>query len=101
IGDGRQFLKAEVGLGERGIKLESAFCHQAILQGEVLAVTDATKDPRFADDPFVSAAPSLRFYAGAPLRTADGLAIGTVCVLDTRPRRLTERQQAGLQRLAR
>jgi PAS domain S-box-containing protein len=101
IGDGRQFFKAEVGLGVRETPLETSFCRQAILQSDFLYVPDATKDPRFEGNPLVTDEPGLRFYAGALLKTDDGQPIGTVCVLDTRPRRLTERQQASLQRLAR
>lgn len=101
IGDGRQFFKAEVGLGVRETPLETSFCRQAILQEDFLYVPDATRDPRFEDNPLVTGEPGLRFYAGALLRTAEGHPIGTVCVLDTKPRALTERQRRGLARLAR
>ncbi len=101
IGDGRQFFKAEVGLGVRETPLETSFCRQAILQGDFLHVPDATRDPRLAGNPLVTGELGLRFYAGALLKTEDGHPVGTVCVLDTKPRELTERQQAGLRRLAR
>ena len=101
IGDGRQFFKAEVGLGVRETPLETSFCRQAILQSDFLYVPDAARDPRFAGNPLVTGEPGLRFYAGALLRTEDGYPVGTVCVLDTLPRELTERQQSGLRRLAR
>ncbi|GJD54627.1 PAS domain-containing protein [Methylobacterium dankookense] len=101
IGDGRQFFKAEVGLGVRETPLESSFCRQAILQSDFLYVPDAAQDPRFACNPLVTGEPGLRFYAGALLKTEDGLPIGTVCVLDTKPHELTERQQDSLRRLAR
>ncbi|UHC20238.1 MULTISPECIES: PAS domain S-box protein [Methylobacterium] len=101
IGDGRQFFKAEVGLGVRETPLETSFCRQAILEADFLYVPDATKDPRFAGNPLVTSAPGLRFYAGALLKTGNGQPIGTVCVLDTQPRALSERQQASLKRLAR
>ncbi len=101
IGDGRQFFKAEVGLGVRETPLESSFCRQAILQEDFLYVPDARHDPRFEDNPLVVGDPGLRFYAGALLKTADGHPIGTVCVLDTKPHQLTERQRKGLARLAR
>ncbi|EIZ86817.1 PAS sensor protein [Methylobacterium sp. GXF4] len=101
IGDGRQFFKAEVGLGVRETPLETSFCRQAILQSDFLYVPDATKDPRFEGNPLVTGAPGLRFYAGALLKTEDGQPIGTVCVLDTQPRELTEPQLASLRRLAR
>ena len=101
IGDGRQFFKAEVGLGVRETPLDTSFCQQAILQEDFLYVPDAAKDARFACNPLVTGAPGLRFYAGALLKTAEGHPIGTVCVLDTRPRELTERQRAALRHLAR
>ncbi|GJD57984.1 PAS domain-containing protein [Methylobacterium dankookense] len=101
IGDGRQFFKAEVGLGVRETPLETSFCRQAILHSDFLYVPDAARDPRFACNPLVTGEPGLRFYAGALLKTEDGHPVGTVCVLDTKPRALSERQQAGLRRLAR
>jgi PAS domain S-box-containing protein len=101
IGDGRQFFKAEVGLGVRETPLESSFCRHALLETDFLYVPDATKDPRFECNPLVTGEPGLRFYAGALLRTPDGHPIGTVCVLDLRPRELSEQQQRALQRLAR
>ncbi len=101
IGDGRQFFKAEVGLGVRETPLETSFCRQAILQEDFLYVPDARRDPRFEGNPLVAGEPGLRFYAGALLKTADGLPLGTVCVLDTRARTLSERQRRGLARLAR
>ena len=101
IGDGRQFFKAEVGLGLRETPLETSFCRQALLQEDFLYVPDATRDPRFEGNPLVAGEPGLRFYAGALLRTAEGHPIGTVCVLDTKPHELSERQRKGLLRLAR
>ncbi|GJD52504.1 hypothetical protein OPKNFCMD_5270 [Methylobacterium crusticola] len=101
IGPGRQFFKAEVGLGVRETPLESSFCRQALLQDDFLYVPDAGQDPRFAGNPLVTGEPGLRFYAGALLKTPDGQPIGTVCVLDTKPRALSERQQASLKHLAR
>ncbi len=101
IGDGRQFFKAEVGLGVRETPLESSFCAKAILEDEFLVVPDATRDPRFHGNPLVTGEPGLRFYAGALLRTEDGHAIGTVCVLDVVPRELTALQERTLRVLAR
>ncbi|MFD1787552.1 PAS domain S-box protein [Sphingomonas floccifaciens] len=101
IGEGRQFFKAEVGLGVRETPLESSFCARAILEEEFLLVPDATQDSRFACNPLVVNEPHLRFYAGALLKTGEGLPIGTLCVLDTRPRQLTELQQDTLRVLAR
>lgn len=101
IAEARQFFKAEVGLGVRETPLDSSFCAKAILEEEFLYVPDATKDPRFDCNPLVIGEPCLRFYAGALLRTAEGHAIGTVCVLDYLPRDLTELQQDSLKVLAR
>lgn len=100
IGDGRQFFKAEVGLGVRETPLESSFCAKAILEQDFLLVPDATQDPRFQSNPLVTGEPHLRFYAGALLKTEEGLPIGTLCVLDHRPRQLTELQQETLRVLA-
>ncbi|MGU3537959.1 PAS domain S-box protein [Methylobacterium sp. A54F] len=101
IGDGRQFFKAEVGLGVRETPLDTSFCRQAILQEDFLCVPDASSDGRFAGNPLVTGESGLRFYAGAVLRTAEGYAIGTVCVLDTKSHDLTDRQRKGLMRLGR
>ena len=101
IGDGRQFFKAEVGLGVRETPLESAFCAKALLEEEFLQIADATTDPRFAGNPLVTGKPNLRFYAGALLKTEEGLPIGTLCVLDHEPRSLDKVQEQALRTLAR
>jgi signal transduction histidine kinase len=97
----RQWFKSEVGLGVRETPLATSICAHAILEHDVLVVPDTTLDGRFAENPLVTGDPGLRFYAGALLKTADGLAIGTVCVLDTEPRRLTQEQVDVLRGLAR
>ncbi len=101
VGDGRQFFKAEVGLGVRETPLATSFCARAILEEDFLLVPDAMLDLRFEGNPLVTGEPGLRFYAGALLKTPDGLPIGTLCVLDTQPRALTPLQQSALQILAR
>ncbi|GJD55865.1 HWE histidine kinase domain-containing protein [Methylobacterium dankookense] len=101
IGEGRQFFKAEVGLGVRETPLDSSFCASAILEEDFLLVPDATRDARFECNPLVAGDPHLKFYAGALLKTVDGHAIGTVCVLDYEPRNLTGVQQQTLRVLAR
>lgn len=88
----RQFFKAEVGLGVRSTPLETAFCSHALLEEDVLVIPDATKDARLECNPLVTDAPHLRAYAGALLKTSDGLPIGTICVLDHRPREFTDEQ---------
>src|SRR5882757_6300605 len=86
IDEGRQWFKSEIGLGARQTPLDSSICAHAILEHSFLEVPDTTRDPRFACNPLVTGAPHLRFYAGALLRTPDGLPLGTVFVLDTKPR---------------
>lgn len=101
IDEHRQFFKAEVGLGVRETPLESSFCAKAILEDDFLLVPDATCDHRFDCNPLVTGEPGLRFYAGALLKTAEGLPIGTLCVLDTQPKNLSPLQQRTLRVLAR
>ena len=96
----RQFFKAEVGLGVRETPLETSFCAHAILEDDFLQVPNATLDPRFDCNPLVTGENGLRFYAGALLKTDDGLPIGTLCVLDSRPRQLTALQEQTLRVLA-
>lgn len=100
IGDGRQFFKAEVGLGVREIPLETSFCGHAILDEDFMLVPDATLDRRFDCNPLVTGDPGLRFYAGALLKTAAGLPIGTLCVLDFKPKDLAPHQRMALRTLA-
>lgn len=97
----RQFFMAEVGLGVRETPLESSFCAQAILSEDMMVIPDATKDPRFDCNPLVTDEPHLRFYAGALMKTDAGVPIGTVCVLDYRPRDLDESQIRTMRLLAR
>lgn len=97
----RQFFKAEVGLGVRETPLDTSFCGKAILSEDMMIVPDALEDPRFDGNPLVTQAGGLRFYAGALLKTKDGFPIGTVCVLDTKPRNLDEHQIRTLRLLAR
>jgi two-component sensor histidine kinase len=101
IAEGRQFFKAEVGLGVRETPLDSSFCTRAILEENFLVVPDAAKDPRFNCNPLVVGDPGLRFYAGALLKSRDGYPIGTLCVLDYKPRELTSLQEKTLRILAR
>jgi hypothetical protein len=102
VADGRQWFKAEIGIGARELPLDVSICRHAILQRGVFVVPDLTADPRFEDNPLVTAAGGLRFYAGALLETPEGLPLGTVCVLDVEPRPggVTERQARALAALA-
>jgi GAF domain-containing protein len=82
----RQWFKARVGLDVCETSREISFCGHAILQPDLFEVLDATRDARFADNPLVVGAPFIRFYIGAPLQLPNGLTVGTLCLIDTRPR---------------
>jgi two-component sensor histidine kinase len=101
VTDMRQFFKAEVGLGVRETPLETSFCRHALLEKDFLQVSDAALDPRFDGNPLVHEDPKLRFYAGALVKNKDGVALGTMCVLDFQPRTLDEHQIRTLKLLAR
>ena len=99
----RQWFKAEIGLGVREMPLGDSFCKFALLETDRLVVADTHDDPRFAGNPLAFGPPGLRFYAGEVLKTADGLPLGTLCIIDTKPRPqgLTALQAFALQTLAR
>jgi PAS domain S-box-containing protein len=98
----RQWFKSKVGLATSEISREVAFCAHAILQPDrLLVATDTLADKRFADNPLVTGTPKIRFYAGAPLVTHDGHALGTLCVMDFVPRRLSKGQERVLLALGR
>ncbi len=97
----RQWLKSCIGLEGTEVPREHAFCTFTILGSETLVVEDAMADARFAGNPLVTGAPRIRFYAGAPLINREGLALGSLCVVDQRPRQLTAGQLEALAALAR
>ncbi len=86
----RQWFKSCVGLETREVGRNFAFCAHAILTNEVMVVPDAQEDTRFAHNPLVTGPPHIRFYAGAPLRTSNGLNLGTLTVSDSKPRRFSK-----------
>ena len=102
VDEKRQWIKSKVGIDITESSRDIAFCAHAILNvHEVMEVRDATADPRFVDNPLVATDPHIRFYAGAPLVSRDGLAVGTLCVIDRKPHALTAEQLSALQVLSR
>ena len=97
----RQFFKSHYGLDATETLRQVSFCAHAIHEPELLVVPDALADERFADNPLVTADPRIRFYAGAPLKTQDSHALGTLCVIDRVPRTLSPQQQEALRALSR
>ena len=98
----RQWFKARLGIDVSETPREVSFCAHALEDpSHVLVVPDATRDPRFADNPLVTGGPNIRFYAGAPLVTASGSVLGTLCVIDRKPRELEPFQYEALQALSR
>ena len=97
----RQWFKSRVGLEATHLPRNISFCSHTILQGDIMVVEDAAQDERFADNPMVISEPHLRFYAGAPLTSADGFKVGALCVIDRTPRTLTGEQAETLRILSR
>lgn len=101
VDDDRQWFKSSRGLNERETHRDLSFCAHAICQPGLFVVGNAARDSRFKRNPLVTGSAGVRFYAGAPLVTPDGHALGTLCVLDTVPRKLSVSQQRALGLLAR
>jgi diguanylate cyclase (GGDEF)-like protein/PAS domain S-box-containing protein len=101
IGNDHVFFAASIGVGEVDMSRDVSFCAHAINQEDVMVVPDATQDDRFHDNPLVVGKANVRFYAGVPLRSPEGLALGALCILDDRPHpEFSEDDKQRLQELA-
>lgn len=97
----RQWFKSHHGLEARETPRDISFCGHAIHQQKIFEVEDSRKDDRFHDNPLVTGAPEVIFYAGTPLQTPGGHNIGTLCVIDNKPKKLSEKQRQALEALGR
>lgn len=100
IDEGRQWLKAACGMSLTSVPRAGTFCARTILLDRVLIVRDASADPRFANNQYVLGAPHICFYAGAPLTLAQGIHIGTLCLIDTVVRDFSAERAEALRSLA-
>lgn len=96
----REWFKSCQGLDVREGKRAISFCGHAILEEEEFVINDTLKDKRFKNNPLVTEKPKIRFYAGIPLRSADGLKVGVFCIKDTKPRKFSKKQIENLKRIA-
>ena len=100
LGETEQTFKFKVGTELSGTARNISFCNETILGDQVMVVPDLSKDPRFVENPLVTGPANVRFYAGSPIVTDDGYSLGSLCVVDTEPKELSEKQQQMLQMLS-
>jgi PAS domain S-box-containing protein len=100
IDENRQWFKSKIGLDVPETPRNISFCQYAIMEEQLFEVEDATQDDRFVNNPLVTSDPNIRFYAGYPLIDPHGYALGTLCVIDRKPRTLNKEQQQALNLLA-
>nr|WP_228085106.1 PAS domain S-box protein [Mucilaginibacter sp. JRF] len=100
IDEDRQWFKSKVGIDGTETLRSDAFCNHTIMGDEILEINDATADDRFKENIFVTGAPNVKFYAGAPLIDPDGYRLGSLCVIDSVPHQLTDEQKEALKTLA-
>ncbi|MEX1669228.1 GAF domain-containing protein [Zhongshania guokunii] len=100
IDENRQWFKSCVGLDVSETPRDISFCGHAIHGDDIFIIPDATKDERFADNPLVENEPKIRFYAGCPLKALDGSKLGTLCIIDQKPRQLSAEEQHILKNFA-
>ena len=96
----RQWFKASMGVSDKETTRDTSFCSHTILSDEIMVIEDATRDPRFADNPFVTGDMKIRFYAGAPIISPTGQRLGSVCVLDQKPASLSDEKLRALRILS-
>ncbi|MEC7276068.1 MAG: PAS domain S-box protein [Bdellovibrionota bacterium] len=100
VSDNRQWFKSRVGVEQKSGPRDISFCGHTVLQNDIFIVEDAQKSKDFFDNPFVTTGPKIRFYAGAPLIAPNGSVIGTLCILDKNPKKLTHEERLILKSLA-
>jgi diguanylate cyclase len=100
VDENRQWFKSKHGIDVSETPRDISFCTHAVESGEQLIVENALDDKRFAENPLVTDAPNIRFYAGIPIKSVEGFSLGTLCVIDSKPKRPTEQELCALNDLA-